>query len=131
MEKDCWKKTGRCLSCGSTEHQIRDCPRVQAGRNQAGVGSSGQQKRTGPATRARVLARVYAIEKNDVEENANVVEGTLSISGVVAKVFIDPGSTHSFARPGFLKKIGFKSETLPYVVEVSTPTRDRNTTRKN
>ena len=22
MEKDCWKKIGRCLSCGSTEHQI-------------------------------------------------------------------------------------------------------------
>ena len=38
-----------------------------------------------------------------------MVEGTLSI---VAKVLIDPGSTHSFGRPGFLKKIGFKIETL-------------------
>ena len=38
---------------------------------------------------------------------------------------IDPGSTHSYARPGFLKKIGSKSETLHYVVEVSTPTGDR------
>ena len=50
------------------------------------------------------------------------MEGTLSISAVVAKGLIDPGSTHSYARPGFLKKVGSKSETLPYVVEVSTPT---------
>ena len=54
------------------------------------------------------------------------MEGTLSISVVVAKVLIDPDSTHSYARPGFLKKTGSKSKTLPYVVEVSTPTGDRN-----
>ena len=40
----------------------------------------------------------------------------------MAKVLIDPGLTHSFARPGFIKRLGFKSETLPYLVEVSTPT---------
>ena len=79
------------MSCGSNEHQIRDCPRVQAGGNQAGAESSGQQKRTGSVTRARVPARVYAIDKIDVEDDANVVEGTLSISGVVAKVLIDHG----------------------------------------
>ena len=46
-------------------------------------------------------------------------------SGVVAKVLIDHSSTHSFARPRFLKKIGFKTETLSYVMEVSTPTGNR------
>ncbi|MQM15240.1 hypothetical protein Taro_048183, partial [Colocasia esculenta] len=25
----CWKLAGKCLKCGSTEHQIRDCPRLQ------------------------------------------------------------------------------------------------------
>ena len=54
-----------------------------------------------------------------------MVEGTYSISGVIPKVLIDPGSTHSFARPGFLKKIGFKTETLSYIMEVSTPTGDK------
>ena len=53
------------------------------------------------------------------------MEGTLSISGKLAKILIDPGSTHSFARPGFLKKLEFKSEVLPYLVEVSTPTGDK------
>ena len=70
-------------------------------------------------------ARVYAIDKNDVDNEADVVEGTLPISRVVAKVLIDPGSTHSFARPGFLKKIGFKTEILPYWMEVSIPTGDK------
>ena len=54
-----------------------------------------------------------------------MVEGTLSIAGVVAKVLIDPGLTNLFARPGFLKKIGLKTETLSYLMEVSTPTGDR------
>ena len=50
----------------------------------------------------------------DVEGDADVVEGTLSISGEVAKILIDPGSTHSFARPTFLKKINFKTKTYPF-----------------
>ena len=66
-------------------------------------------------------ARVYALDKRNVESEAEVVEGTLSISGKLAKVLIDPGSTHSFVRPKFLKALGSKSEILPYVVEVSTP----------
>ncbi|MQM01917.1 hypothetical protein Taro_034676 [Colocasia esculenta] len=26
---ECWKLAGKCLKCGSIEHQIRDCPRLQ------------------------------------------------------------------------------------------------------
>ena len=69
--------------------------------------------------------RVHAIDKNDVKSEADVVKCALSISGKLAKVLIDPGSTHLFARLGFLKKIGFKTETLPYLMEVSTPIRDK------
>ncbi|MQM13023.1 hypothetical protein Taro_045945 [Colocasia esculenta] len=28
---ECWKLAGKCLKCGSSEHQIRDCPRLQQG----------------------------------------------------------------------------------------------------
>ena len=85
----------------------------------------GSQKGTRPVGKAKVPARVYAIDKRDVEGDADVVEGTLSISGIRAKILIDPGSTHSFARPRFLKKLGFQSELLPYLVEVRTPTGDK------
>ncbi|MQL91680.1 hypothetical protein Taro_024303, partial [Colocasia esculenta] len=28
---ECWKLTGKCLKCGSSEHRIKDCPRLQLG----------------------------------------------------------------------------------------------------
>ena len=71
--------------------------------------------------KTRVPARVYAMDKNEVEGEADVVEGTLTISEKLAKLLIDPGSTHSFVRPGFIKRLGFKTENLPYLIEVSTP----------
>ena len=43
----------------------------------------------------------------------------------MAKVLIDPGSTHTFARPGFIKKLQYKTEILPYLIEVSTSTEER------
>ena len=62
------------------------------------------------------------MDKIDVEGDADMVEGTLSIFGKLTKVLVDPGSTHSFAKPRFLKGLGLKFEVLPYLVEVSTPT---------
>ena len=66
--------------------------------------------------------RVYALDKTEIDGEVDVVEGTLLVSGKLAKVLIDPGSTHSFVRPRFMKELKLKSESLPYVVEVSTPT---------
>ncbi|MQM12492.1 hypothetical protein Taro_045411 [Colocasia esculenta] len=28
---ECWKLVGKCLKCGSSEHRIKDCPRLQQG----------------------------------------------------------------------------------------------------
>ncbi|MQL71994.1 hypothetical protein Taro_004318 [Colocasia esculenta] len=28
---ECWKFAGKCLKCGSSEHRIKDCPRLQQG----------------------------------------------------------------------------------------------------
>ena len=70
-------------------------------------------------------ARIYAIDRSEVDGDAEVLEGTLTISGILAKVLIDPGSTHTFARPGFIKKLRYKTEILPYLIEVSTPTGER------
>ncbi|MQL90682.1 hypothetical protein Taro_023281 [Colocasia esculenta] len=28
---ECWKMAGKCLKCGSSEHKIKDCPRLQQG----------------------------------------------------------------------------------------------------
>ena len=57
-----------------------------------------------------------------MEGSSEIVEGTLFVTSKPAKVLIDPGSTHSFIRPRFMKGTNLKLETLPYTVEVSTPT---------
>ncbi|MQL68652.1 hypothetical protein Taro_000921, partial [Colocasia esculenta] len=28
---ECWKLAGKCLKCGSSEHKIKNCPRLQHG----------------------------------------------------------------------------------------------------
>ena len=80
------------------------------------------RERLGPAGKPKVPARVYALDKTDVEGSSEVVEGTLLVTGKPAKVLIDPGSMHSFIRPRLMKGTNLKLETLPYTVEVSTPT---------
>nr|XP_027075952.1 uncharacterized protein LOC113699803 [Coffea arabica] len=111
----CWKKLGKCLRCGSGEHQISRCPRMQENGNQ----------NTGPANqgdnRPTVPARVYAIEDHPVPDSSGVIEGTLPIFHRLAKMLIDPGATHSFVKPTFMSGIDVKPVRLPYDLEVGTP----------
>ena len=125
-EKDCWRKAGKCLMCGSLEHRIQDCPRNRPGFARPLAIAPGQPGKAGTAGKAKVPARVYAISKEDVESDDNVIEGMLSVSGRLAKVLIDPGSTHSFVRPKFIKGLGLKMEELPYLMEISTPTNGKS-----
>ena len=55
-EKDCWRKAGKCLWCGSTEHQIRECPMKQSGAPAAMASGSGPSKKAGTTSKARVPA---------------------------------------------------------------------------
>ena len=72
-----------------------------------------------------VPARIYAIDRSEMDSDVEVLKGTHTISGILAKVLIDPESTHTFARPEFIKKLRYKTEILPYLIEVSTPTGER------
>jgi len=50
-----------------------------------------------------------------------VVEGTLSVSGRVARVLFDCGATHSFISEKFAGELGRTPELLTVCLEVSTP----------
>ncbi|XP_027120553.2 uncharacterized protein [Coffea arabica] len=64
----CWKKQGRCLRCGSSEHQISGCPKMQEGTPQnARPNNSGGSRPTVPA-------RVYALGDQPVPDSSEVVE---------------------------------------------------------
>ncbi|XP_071933123.1 uncharacterized protein [Coffea arabica] len=111
----CWKKQGRCLRCGSSEHQISGCPKVQEGTPQ------NARPNTSGGSRPTVPARVYAIDDQPVPDSSEVVEGTLPIFHRLAKVLIDPGATHSFVNPSFMSGIDVQPVRLPYDLEIRTP----------
>ncbi|MQL68832.1 hypothetical protein Taro_001125 [Colocasia esculenta] len=58
---ECWKLAGKCLKCGSSEHRIKDCPRLQQG-GQRGAGPAPTVAAAAPVTgrpgRPRAPARL-------------------------------------------------------------------------
>lgn len=58
----------------------------------------------------------------DVLGNSKVVEGTILNFHHVARVLMDPGSTHSFVTLNFMCDMDVEIERLPYKLEVSIPT---------
>ncbi|XP_028082526.1 uncharacterized protein LOC114283863 [Camellia sinensis] len=65
--------------------------------------------------------RVYTLTREEAEAAPSVVQGTLLISSVLAKVLFDSGSTHSFVAPKFLRCLSIPCEPLDACVVVSTP----------
>ena len=102
-ENTCWKKTGDCLRCGSSEHRIKDCPISRLSTARTTIETLVSRGKPEPAGKPKVPVRVYALNKNEVGEEAEMVEGTLLVSRKFVKVLIAPGSTHSFVRPIFMK----------------------------
>nr|XP_027124209.1 uncharacterized protein LOC113740895 [Coffea arabica] len=88
-EDGCWRKEGKCLRCGSSEHQIAGCPKIQEG------GTPSARQATYGGNRPKVPARVYDMDDQPVPDSSEVVEGTLPIFHRLARVLIDPGATHS------------------------------------
>ncbi|MQL70879.1 hypothetical protein Taro_003203 [Colocasia esculenta] len=75
---ECWMITGKCLNCGSSDHKIKDCPRLQQG-VQRGAPAPAAVAATAPATgrpgRPRALARVFALAREDAEQAEHVTKG--------------------------------------------------------
>ncbi|XP_071901054.1 uncharacterized protein [Coffea arabica] len=112
---ECWKKGGKCLRCGNSEHQISGCPKMQDG------GTLNARPATSGGDRPKVPARVYAIDDQPVPDSSEVVEGTLPIFHRLVRVLIDPGATHSFVNPNFMSGIDVQPVRLPFDLEVRTP----------
>ncbi|XP_071927217.1 uncharacterized protein [Coffea arabica] len=116
----CWKRQGKCLKCGSSEHQISGCPKMQEGT------TSNARPNTSGGSRPTVPARVYAIGDQPVPDFSEVVEGTLPIFHRLTKVLIDPGATHSFVNPSFMSGIDVQPVRLPFDLEIRTPMGNKN-----
>ncbi|XP_027158240.1 uncharacterized protein LOC113759862 [Coffea eugenioides] len=122
-DDDCWRKQNKCLRCGSAEHRLASCPvqsREAKGTTHTSKATSNQSRVEG--AKPKVPARVYFIEQRLVPDSAEVVEGTIPVFHRLARILIDPGATHSFVNPEFMCGIDINPVTLPYELEVSTPT---------
>ena len=109
---ECWKLTGACLVCGSTEHKVKDCPRAHSfTAPQTGGNISSVQKdiksvalpsvlRQGAQTAgrqdARAPARAYVMKAVEDTDAPDVIIGNFTIFDTIVHALIDPGSTHSY-----------------------------------
>ncbi|MQM19254.1 hypothetical protein Taro_052255, partial [Colocasia esculenta] len=121
---ECWKMAGKCLKCGSSEHKIKGCPRLQQG-VQRGAAPAAVAVAIVPATgrlgRPRALARVFALAREDAEQAEHVIEGTVLFLGVHAQVLLDTGATHSFISEHFARQLALESKELEVPLSVHTP----------
>ena len=60
--------------------------------------------------------------RQEAHATPDVVTGTLSIFGDDARVFIDPGATHSFISREYVARVGMTPVPLGCGLEISTPT---------
>ena len=142
----CRKKIGACLTCGSLDHFIKDCPKRSAipppppflapaamggrgsgstfGRGAGGRGGFGRGQKaanSGVRPETRVAARTYAVRGREEAGPSDVVAGTFLLQGLSVLALIDPGSTHSYVCLSVAKRLDLPVEFTPYRLEVSNP----------
>ena len=126
-KNDSWRKSGKCLFCGSTEHQLVNCPsKLKVGGSTQRPKKSTSKQTSAGGSRPKLPARVYALDYQQIPDATEVVKGMIPIFHRLAKVLIDSGVTHFFVNPNFMSGIDLKPINLPYDLEVRTPTGDQS-----
>ncbi|MQM14493.1 hypothetical protein Taro_047424, partial [Colocasia esculenta] len=125
---ECWMIAGKCLKCGSSDHKIKDCLRLQQG-VQRGAPAPAAVAAAAPATgrpgRPRAPARVFALAREDAEQAEHVTKGTVLLLGVHARVLYHTGASHSFISERFARELALESaiesEELEVPLSMHTP----------
>ena len=91
-----------------------------------GHGRGGHSQQTSfrppaPPPQGQAQARVYALAGEDAAKATDVITGRILVSGLLAYVLIDPGSTCSFISDSFASRLGRVAEPLGYTIRVSMP----------
>ncbi|MQL79207.1 hypothetical protein Taro_011645 [Colocasia esculenta] len=76
---ECWLVAGRCLKCRSSDHKIKDFPRLQQGAQRGAPAPvvAAAAPATGRPGRPRAPARVFALAREDAEQAEHVTEGVV------------------------------------------------------
>ncbi|KAG8485863.1 hypothetical protein CXB51_019210 [Gossypium anomalum] len=136
----CRVRDRSCFKCGSTDHFIKDCPRLSdqnvnkseklnnttaRGRppRNPGNASGGQRgpKDTTIKSEARAPARAYAIRAREDASSPDVITGTFTLFDTDVIALIDPGSTHSYICETLVSSKTLPVESTEFVIRVSNP----------
>ncbi|XP_010462765.1 PREDICTED: uncharacterized protein LOC104743370 [Camelina sativa] len=126
----CWKTFGACGRCGSKDHEIRNCPRMDngngprscylcgkeghfkrecpkldEGRQTHQRGNRGEESLPPPPKRQAVAPRVYELSEETAAGNYRAITG-----GVETHTLFDSEATHCFVSPEMIGKGGFRQE---------------------
>ncbi|KAG8474923.1 hypothetical protein CXB51_031618 [Gossypium anomalum] len=136
----CRVRDRSCFKCGSTDHFIKDCPRLSGQnvnqsekptyttargrppRNPRNA-SGGQRgpKDTTTKSEARAPARAYAIRAREDASSPDVITGTFTLFDTNVIALIDPGSTHSYICETLASSKTLPVESTEFVIRVSNP----------
>ncbi|MQM13685.1 hypothetical protein Taro_046611 [Colocasia esculenta] len=89
---ECWMVAEKCLKCGSSDHKIKDCLRLQQGvqrRAPAPAAVAAAAPATGRLGRPRAPARVFALAHEDAEQAEHVTEAQLSLRSPILDEVIE------------------------------------------
>ncbi|KAG7548022.1 Reverse transcriptase domain [Arabidopsis suecica] len=133
----CWRAVGACVRCGSKDHGIQNCPRMEQGTPKESVneqrtcfycGKAGHFKRECPKLEMERQAgqrvnhsgnglppppkrQAIAPRVYELSEEATNAENFRAITGgVETNTLFDSGATHCFVSPEMVTKGGFKKE---------------------
>ena len=136
---ECWRLTGVCLVCGSTEHKVKDFPRAHSftSPRTGGTVSSVQKrnidnKSVSPsvprqATQtigrqdARAPTRAYVMKAVEDKDALDVIVGTFHIFETNVHALIDPGSTHSYICTAIPSLGSLPKSEIEYDILVTNP----------
>ncbi|KAA3473717.1 DNA/RNA polymerases superfamily protein [Gossypium australe] len=129
-----------CYKCGSSDHFIRECPKLaernavqnttpsnvpMRGRPPRHLGNvGGSQKGTKNTTdrsEARAPARAYAARTREDASSPDVITGTFTLFDTTVIALIDPGSTHSYVCETLKFGKTLLVESIEFVIRVSNP----------
>ena len=105
----CYKASGGCFWCGSTQHKVVDCPKKKAGEPKV------------DARAAPNSGRVYSMTRDQAAGSSGTITGFLYIGDRTVFVLFDTGATHSIISTSLANKINITPTQLMNRISIATP----------
>ncbi|XP_062100562.1 uncharacterized protein LOC133806481 [Humulus lupulus] len=106
---ECQADTNKCYKCGQTSHLKKDCSQWKAGQ-----GSNSNL----------VPTSVFALTQKEATNSNTMVTSQLPISGMICRVLIDSGATHSYVAMNVIDKLRLPCKLFERSFSIMLPSGD-------